>query len=74
MALQRVLVGVAAAAAGLIGAIVIKMAQPLLRQGAPGLAVAAAGFVAVGVMRWPLPYVLIVLAPVSIALAAWMRR
>ena len=29
---------------------------------------------AVGVMRWPLPYVLVVLAPVSIALAAWMRR
>jgi len=53
---------------------VIKMAQPLLRQGAPGLAVAAAGFMAVGVMRWPLPYVLVVLAPVSIALAAWMRR
>ena len=73
-ALQRVLGGVAAAAAGLIGAIVIKMAQPLLRQGVPGLAVAAAGFVAVGVMRWPLPYVLVVLAPVSIALAAWMRR
>ena len=73
-ALQRVLAGVAAAAAGLIGAIVIKMAQPLLRQGAPGLVVAAAGFVAVGVMRWPLPYVLLVLAPVSIALSAWMRR
>ena len=68
------LAGVAAAAAGLIGAIVLKMAQPLLRQGAPGLVVAAAGFVAVGVMRWPLPYVLLVLAPVSIALAAWMRR
>ena len=33
-ALQRVLAGVAAAAAGLIGAIVIKMAQPLLREGA----------------------------------------
>ena len=73
-ALQRVLGGVAAAAAGLIGAIVIKMAQPLLRQGVPGLAVAAAGFVAVGLMRWPLPYVLLVLAPVSIMLAAWMRR
>ena len=35
-ALQRVLAGVAAAAAGLIGAIVIKMAQPLLREGAAG--------------------------------------
>jgi len=74
VALQRVLAGVAAAAAGLIGAIVIKMAQPLLRQGVPGLAVAAAGFVAVGVMRWPLPYVLLVLVPLSIALSWWVRR
>jgi chromate transporter len=73
-ALQRVLGGVAAAAAGLIVAIVLKMAQPLLRQGPAGLAIAAAGFVAVGVMRWPLPYVLLVLAPVSIALAVWARR
>ena len=70
----EVLAGVAAAAAGLIGAIVIKMARPLLREGVPGLVVAAAGFAAVGLMRWPLPYVLLVLAPVSIALAAWMRR
>jgi chromate transporter len=73
-ALQRVLGGVAAAAAGLIVAIVIKMAQPLLRAGAPALGVAAAGFVAVGILRWPLPYVLLVLGPVSIALAAWVRR
>ena len=73
-ALQRVLAGVAAAAAGLIVAIVLKMAQPLLRQGPTGLAIAAAGFVAVGVMRWPLPYVLLVLAPLSIALAARARR
>jgi chromate transporter len=62
------------AAAGLIGAIVIKMAQPLLREGAPALAVTAAGFVAVGVMRWPLPYVLLVLVPLSIALSWWVRR
>jgi chromate transporter len=73
-ALQRVLGGVAAAAAGLIVAIVLKMAQPLLRQGPAGLVIAVAGFVAVGVMRWPLPYVLLVLAPASIALAAWARR
>ena len=73
-ALQRILAGVAAAAAGLIGAIVIKMAQPLLREGAGALVIAAAGFVAVGVMRWPLPYVLLVLVPLSIALAWWVRR
>jgi chromate transporter len=73
-ALQRVLGGVAAAAAGLIVAIVLKMGQPLLRQGLPGIVIAGAGFVAIGVMRWPLPYVLLVLAPLSIALAAWVRR
>ena len=73
-ALQRVLAGVACAAAGLIGAIVIKMALPLLREGAPALAVMAAAFTAVGIVRWPLPYVLLVMAPVSIALAWWARR
>lgn len=74
VALQRVLVGVAAAAAGLIGAMTVKMTLPLLREGAPALAIAAIGFVAVGFLRYPLPLVLIVLAPVSIAVAAWVRR
>jgi len=32
------------------------------------------GFVAVGILRWPLRYLLLVLAPVSIALAAWVLR
>src|SRR5215468_10425027 len=73
-ALQRVLGGLAAAAAGLIGAMVIKMGQPLLREGAPTLLIAALAFVGVGVMRYPLPVVLIVLAPISILFAAWMRR
>jgi chromate transporter len=73
-ALPRVLTGVAAAAAGLIVAIVLKMAQPLLHRGLPGIVIAAMGFFAVGVMRWPLPYVLLVLVPLSIAAAAWVRR
>ena len=73
-ALQRVLGGVAASAAGLIGAVVIKMAAPLLREGALALVIAGLAFAAIGVMRWPLPYVLIVMAPLSIALAWWVRR
>ena len=73
-ALQRVLAGVAAAAAGLLLAIVVKMTQPLLREGIPGIVVAALAFAAVGLMRWPLPWVLIVMVPISIALAAWVRR
>ena len=73
-ALQRVLAGVASAAAGLILAIVVKMTQPLLRALSPAPFVAVAAFVAVGVMRYPLPWVLVVLAPVSIALVWWTRR
>jgi chromate transporter len=73
-ALRRILAGVAAAAAGLLGAIVVKMTLPLLREGAGALLVAAAAFAAVGVMRWPLPWVLVGMVPVSIALAAWVRR
>jgi chromate transporter len=73
-ALQRILTGVAAAAAGLIVAIVIKMAKPMLAKLSPAPFVALAAFAAVGVMRWPLPWVLVVMAPVSIALAWWERR
>ena len=73
-ALQRVLAGVAAAAAGLLAAIVVKMTQPLLREGALAIVVAMVAFAAVGVMRWPLPWVLVAMVPVSIAVAAWVRR
>jgi chromate transporter len=74
-ALQRVLGGVAAAAAGLTISTGLKMAAPLLRQRlgfAHGVALAA--FVAVGVLRWPIYWALGVLIPCSIALAWWMRR
>ncbi|HET7850192.1 MAG TPA: chromate transporter [Pseudolabrys sp.] len=73
-ALGRILSGISSAAAGLIIAMVAKMGAPLFRRGlsfAPF--VALAGFVAVGLLRWPLPLVLIGLAPISVALA-WMRR
>jgi chromate transporter len=74
--LTRILGGIASAAAGLIIANVAKMAEPLFRgrwNFAPFVAIA--GFVAVALMRWPLPYVFAVLAPVSVALAwIWMPR
>ena len=73
-ALQRVLAGLAAAAVGLIGAMVIKMSLPLFREGVPAIIIAALGFAAVGLLRWPLPNVLLMLAPVSIAVAWWVRR
>jgi chromate transporter len=82
--LQRILGGLAAAAAGLIIATVAKMGKPLFDRAlsrkslsiksldfAPFVVIAV--FIAIGILRWPLPYVLIVAAPVSIALA-WFRR
>jgi chromate transporter len=73
-ALQRMLVGIAAAAAGLVMATCAKMAIPLLKDRF-GIAplIALATFATIGVLRWPLPWTLAVLAPLSIAIA-WARR
>jgi chromate transporter len=73
-ALQRMLIGVAAAAAGLVLGTCAKMALPLLRDrfGIAPLIVLAT-FASVGVLRWPLPWALAVLVPLSIAIA-WARR
>jgi chromate transporter len=74
-ALRRILAGVACAAAGLIIAMVVKMGEPVLRHRfTPGPVLLVATFVAVGLLRWPLPMVLAVLAPVSVGLAFWWGR
>jgi chromate transporter len=80
--LRRMLTGVAAAAAGLMLATVAKMARPLFANRfndraviAPLIAVLT--FVAIGLLHWPLPLVLLVIVPASIAAAflnAGMRR
>jgi chromate transporter len=74
-ALQRVLAGVAAAAAGLTVSTGLKMAGPLLHQ-RPGFAhaLAMAAFLAVGILRWPIYWVLGALIPCGIAVAWWTRR
>lgn len=70
---QRAIIGVAAAAAGLVIATAARMAEPLLRSRALSAApFMLAAFVAVGVLRLPLPYVLLVLFPLSVALM-WRR-
>ena len=72
--LSRILSGIAAAATGLLIAVVAKMAAPLFRKRwdwAPLIAIAA--FVGVAILQWPLPWVFAGLAPVSVALA-WMKR
>ena len=75
IALQRMLIGVALAACGLVFGTAAKMAQPLFkdRQWIAPL-IATATFAAIGVMRWPLYLVLAGLVPISIAIAWWVRR
>jgi chromate transporter len=72
-ALRRMLTGVAAAAVGLLMATVAKMALPLFRSStvtAPLISLAT--FISIGIVHWPLPLVLMVIVPVSIAVA-WVR-
>jgi chromate transporter len=72
-ALGRILSGVTCAAVGLLIAVIAKMAMPLFSKRwdwAPLIAIVA--FIGVAILRWPLPYVFLGLAPVSIALA-WMK-
>jgi len=70
--LRGALAGLAAGAAGLLIAMAAKMAMPLIRDGqAAPLLFALAGFVAVGLFRWPLYWVVLVLAPLSIAWCWW---
>jgi chromate transporter len=74
-ALRRTLAGVSCAAVGLLFAVIFRMMLPLLKKREPvSLALLVAIFVAVGVMRWPLPTVLLVSIPVSIGLTIVMRR
>jgi chromate transporter len=72
--LRRILTGIAAAAIGLMIAAIAKMAEPLLRKLSPGVLVFGVTFVAIGVLRLPLISTLLVLAPVSIAIAYWWQR
>jgi chromate transporter len=74
-ALRRILAGVACAAIGLMLAVVFKMMMPLIRRrDLVGLLVLIAVFIAIGILRLPLPTVLLVAIPVSIAITFWMRR
>jgi chromate transporter len=72
-ATRRVLGGIAPAAAGLLIATVVKMAAPMFRGFGPAPFVMLGIAIAIGVMRWPLLLVMVVVAPTSIALAWWRR-
>jgi chromate transporter len=74
-ALRRILAGVSCAAVGLLLAVVFRMMTPLLKKrDLVGLAVLAAVFVAVGLLRLPLPAVLLVAIPLSLGITFAMRR
>jgi chromate transporter len=73
-ALRRMLTGVAAAAAGLMLATVAKMLRPIFKSPLKNRAViapliAVLTFVAIGLLHWPLPLVLLAIVPASIGAA-----
>jgi chromate transporter len=73
--LRRVLAGVSCAAIGLLAATVLRMIMPLIKKrDLVGLAMLAAVFVAIGVLRLPLEAVLLVAIPLSLAITMFMRR
>ena len=67
--LNHILAGIAAAAAGLLIAVVAKMVAPIFKRLDWPPAVAILAFVGVALIQWPLPLVFLGLAPFSIALA-----
>jgi chromate transporter len=74
-ALRGMFASLAAAAAGLLVATAAQMVRATVKDRLrPAHLVTAATFVAAGVLRWPLLWVMAVLLPVSIALAWWQRR
>lgn len=70
--LQNALGGMAAVAAGLLLASAVSMAAALPRRVVPWLFMLAA-FAGVGLMRWPLLYVMLALSPFAIFFA-WRRQ
>jgi chromate transporter len=74
-ALRRILAGVSCAAVGLLISAVFRMMMPLIRKrDLVGIAVMAAVFIAIGLLRLPLPAVLLAAIPLSIAISFAMSR
>jgi chromate transporter len=73
--LHGVFAGLAAAAAGLLIATAAQMVGASIKDRLrPGHVIMAATFIAAGVLRLPLLWVVVAIAPVSVALAWWERR
>lgn len=74
-ALRRILAGVSCAAVGLLMAVVFKMMMPLIKKrDLAGLVMLLAVFVAIGLLRLPLPTVLLVAVPLSLGVTFFLRR
>ena len=74
-ALRRILAGVSCAAVGLLISVVFRMMMPLVkRRDMVALVVMVAVFIAIGLVRWPLPAVLLVAIPASLAITIVARR
>jgi len=74
-ALRRILAGISCAAVGLLISAALRMMMPLIkRRDLIGLVILAAVFTAIGLLRLPLPSVLLVAIPVSIAISYLLRR
>ena len=74
-ALRGMFTCLAAAAAGLLIATATQMVRATIKDRLrPAHLVTAATFVAAGVLRWPLLWVMAMLLPVSVGLAWWQRR
>ena len=74
-ALRRILAGVSCAAVGLLISVVFRMMMPLVkRRDVVALVVMVAVFVAIGLVRLPLPAVLLVAIPLSLAITIVARR
>ena len=74
-ALRRTLAGVSCAAVGLLISVVFRMMMPLVkRRDLIALVVMLAVFVAIGLLRLPLPAVLLVAIPASIAITMVARK
>jgi chromate transporter len=74
-ALRRILAGVSCAAVGLLISVVFRMMMPLVkRRDLVAVVVMVAVFVAIGFVRLPLPAVLLVAIPLSLAITIVARR
>jgi chromate transporter len=71
---QAAVAGIAAAAIGMLARLGIISARRAVTGGILPTLVFVCIFVAIGIMRWPIWYVVLVAAPVSIALTVWARK